>query len=147
MKLYLGADHRGYELKNQLREYLFHHKHDVEDVGPPTLDEDDDYPKYAYLVATKVLGEEDGAGILICGSGQGMAIAANRIGGIRAAIAWNEDTARTAKADDNANVLVLPADFTDPEEAPRLVELWLGTKFSADPKYHRRVDELEDLYG
>ena len=147
MKFYLGSDHRGYELKNQLREYLFHHDYEVEDIGALTLEEEDDYPKYAYLVATKVLGDEEAQGILVCGSGQGMAIAANRIGGIRAAIAWNENAAKSAKADDDANVLVLPANFIDPEEAPMLVETWLEAKFKADPKYQRRVDELEDLYG
>lgn len=150
MNIYLGSDHAGYELKNALREYLIHTGHDVIDMGAKTLDEDDDYPRYAYAVASKVLGEEDGAGagILICGSGQGMSMAANRVNGVRAALAWSLESAKSAKREDDANVLVLPARFIDLDEAEAMVDAWLRTKFDeSDPKYQRRLDELEQLYG
>lgn len=146
MKIYLGADHAGYDLKNQLREHLVHQGHEVEDVGAMTLDEDDDYPKYAFALATKVIAEEDGRGILVCGSGQGMSIAANRVRGIRAGLAWSRESAETAKTDDNCNVLVLPARFVD-ESATDMVDAWLEAKFNKDPKYQRRLDEVEDIYG
>lgn len=149
MKIYLGADHAGFNLKTQLLEHLHHAGHEVEDVGAHNLDQDDDYPHYALQVATKVLGEEgdDGRGILICGSGQGMSMAANRVQGIRAALAWNKASASAAKEDDNANVLVLPSRFVNTEEAFAMVDTWLKADFKADPKYSRRLDELGDIRG
>ncbi len=148
MKIYLGADHGGYELKNVIREHLVHAGHEVEDLGAKTLDPDDDYPRYAYDVAAKVLGgADDDRGILLCRSGQGMAIAANRVGGIRAAIAWNSETAVHARRDDNVNVLVLASDYTTPYVALEAVDAWLDTKFSKNPRYQRRLDQIEELYG
>jgi ribose 5-phosphate isomerase B len=150
MKIFHGADHAGYELKNIIAEHLRHADDcEAEDLGAKTLDEDDDYPRYAYDVASQLLGEEDGTalGVLICGSGQGMTMAANRVNGIRAALAWNEDSARSAREDDDANVLVLPARFVTTEQAEAMVDAWLKAKFKADPKYRRRLDELEELYG
>jgi ribose 5-phosphate isomerase B len=149
MKIFLGADHAGFELKTMLSEHLVHTGYDIEDTGAKTLNEDDDYPRYAYTVASKLLGEEDGTalGVLVCGSGQGMSMAANRVNGVRAALAWDEASARAAREDDNANVLVLPARFVTPETAAAMVDAWLGAEFKADPKYQRRLDELEELYG
>ena len=149
MLIFMGADHAGYELKNALREHLHHAGHEVVDLGAKTLDEDDDYPRYAYSVASRILGEEDGTalGVLICGSGQGMSIAANRVNGVRAALAWDIASATGARVDDDANVLVLPARYIDPGEAAGMIDAWLAAVFSADPKYRRRLDELEQLYG
>ena len=147
MKIYLGADHRGYELKNALSEHLIHQGYEVEDLGAKTLDKEDDYPRYAYDVAVKVLGSDDDLGILICGSGQGMSIAANRVSGIRATLAWSEETAIAARRDDNSNVLVLPSSYISEDEAFAATENWLKTGFDRDPKYQRRLDELEELYG
>jgi ribose 5-phosphate isomerase B len=148
MTIYLGADHAGYELKNILSDYVVHTGQEVEDLGAKTLDEDDDYPRYAYSVASKILGgNDDDRGILICGSGQGMAMAANRVNGVRAALCWSEESARAARRDDDANVLVLPARFITSDEAEAIMNAWLKTAFTADPKYKRRLDELEELYG
>lgn len=147
MKIFIGADHAGFELKNALREHLFHANHDLEDVGALTLDQDDDYPMYAYTVATKVLGEDDALGILICGSGQGMTIAANRLSGIRAALAWDTPTAVASKVDDDSNILSLPARYIDTQTAFDIVDAWLEAEFKADPKYKRRLDELGDISG
>jgi ribose 5-phosphate isomerase B len=150
MNVYLGADHAGFKLKNDLKDRLEKAGHTVVDLGAKTLDSDDDYPKYAYLMATQILGEADeeaARGILICGSGQGMSMAANRVNGIRAALAWNEESAQAAREDDNANVLVLPARFVEPDQAWTMTEAWLKAEFKANPKYQRRLDELEELYG
>lgn len=148
MKIYLGADHNGYELKNVLREHLTHHGYEVEDVGAHTLDPEDDYPQYAYAVTAKVLGGgDDDLGILICASGQGMAMAANRVGGIRAAMAWNTETAVHARRDDNANVLVLAPRYVDQDTNLEAVDAWLKTEFSHNPKYQRRLDQIDELYG
>jgi ribose 5-phosphate isomerase B len=147
VKIYLGADHAGFELKIQIYEHLVHSGYEIEDIGAKTLEAEDDYPQYAYSVAVKVLGDDSSLGILICGSGQGMSIAANRVRGIRAALAWNPQIAAAAKTDDNANILVLPARFIDAAASEEIVDAWLKAEFKSDPKYHRRLDELEELYG
>ena len=148
MKIFLGADHNGFELKTQLREHLTHNGYQIEDLGADTLEPLDDYPQYAYAVASQVLGgDDDDLGILICASGQGMAIAANRVNGIRAALAWSEETAVHARRDDNANVLVLAPRYVDPAGCIEIVDVWLKTKFSHNPKYQRRLDQIEELYG
>ncbi len=150
MKLFIGADHAGFELKDLLKNHLAAAGHEVIDVGAESLEAEDDYPKYAYLLATKILGEDDSDaahGVLICGSGQGMSIAANRVRGIRAGLAWNVETAKVARTDDNVNVLVLPSQYIVAEDAHELVDAWLQAEFNADPKYQRRLDELEELYG
>jgi ribose 5-phosphate isomerase B len=148
MTIYLGADHAGFELKNQISEHLVHRGIQVYDCGAKTLDQDDDYPRYAYYVASKILGgADDDRGILVCGSGQGMSMAANRVNGVRAALAWDEATARSAVEDDDANVLVLPSRHLDAATALGMVDAWLDADFKLDPKYRRRLDELEELYG
>ena len=147
MKIYLSADHAGFELKNVLREHLFHGGYEVEDLGPETLDKDDDYPTYAYQVATKVLGGDDDRGILVCGSGQGMAIAANRVRGVRAAVIWNVEGAKETRRDNDSNVLSLPARMIDQDTALAIVDAWLKEEFSAEERHQRRLDQIEELYG
>jgi ribose 5-phosphate isomerase B len=150
MKLYIAADHAGYELKQSLIEHLKGKGVEIEDLGAHTLEPNDDYPRYAYALTVKILGEEDpdGAhGVLICGSGQGMSIAANRVRGIRAALAWDEESAKSAREDDGANVLVLPSRHLDVEQAAQMVKAYVSAKMKSDPKYHRRLDEVEELYG
>lgn len=147
MVIYLGADHNGYALKNVIREHLSHAGYTIEDVGAHTLEPLDDYPQFAFAVASKVLGGDGDLGILICASGQGMAIAANRVGGIRAAIAWNKATAVHARRDDDANILVLPSRYAEQEDLIAAVDGWLGTEFSRNPKYTRRINQIEQLYG
>lgn len=149
MKIFLGADHGGFELKNQVREHLIHRGYEVEDCGATTLVDGDDYPQYAYAVAAKVIGEEDGeaAGILLCRSGEGMAIAANRVHGIRAAVVWSQALARETRRDNHANVLSLPVDFIDTDTALSIVENFLDEKFSQVDHHVRRVKQIEELYG
>jgi ribose 5-phosphate isomerase B len=147
MKVFTGADHRGFELKNQLREQLQHAGHEVEDEGALTLDQQDDYPRYAYTVTTKVLGEDGSLGLLVCGSGQGMAMAANKVRGIRAALVWSPAEARAARHDDNANILVLPADMIDGDTARAIVDEFVTTEFSGEERHRRRLEQIEELYG
>lgn len=148
MKIFLGADHGGYELKNAVSEHLVHSGHEVEDVGARTLDPSDDFPQYAYAVATKVLGEEgDVRGLLFCKRANGMAMAANKVGGIRAAIAWDMESAVESRGDNDANVLCIPSQMLDVQSVFDLVDKWLATKFSAEERYIRRNHQIDELYG
>lgn len=146
--IYLAADHGGFEYKNQLLDHLHHKGFTVVDLGADVLDDQDDYPKYALAAATKVIGDDDDArAILLCGSGEGMAIAANRVRGIRAAVCWNPAVAEESREDNNSNVLCIPARFVTQQEAFAIAEAWLAKEFSDNPKYQRRVKEIEDIYG
>lgn len=149
MVIFLASDHAGFELKNELREHLVHHGHKVEDMGPATLDPEDDYPQFTYRVTTKVLGSEDKdpRGILICGSGQGMGMAANRVRGIRSIVAWNEEVAKAGRQDENSNVLALPSRFLDNATVFRIADAWLEEPFSNAARHRRRLEEIEELYG
>ena len=145
MKIFLGADHNGFELKEQIHAYLLEQGHDVVDKGDKSLNKDDDFPNYAGPVAFEVLANEDSVGILFCGSGQGMCIAANRFKGIRAALAWDEDSAFESRDDDDSNVLCLPAKSLDFDEAREIVDTWLNTPFSGAARYKRRNKQLDEL--
>jgi ribose 5-phosphate isomerase B len=147
MIVYVGADHRGFALKNLLREHLEHSGHSAEDEGALTLDKRDDYPRFAYTVASKVLGNDGTIGLLVCGSGQGMAMAANKVRGIRAALVWSPAEARAARHEDDANILVLPADMIDNDTAEAIVDEFLSTKFSGEERHRRRLEQIEELYG
>ncbi|MBI4101291.1 RpiB/LacA/LacB family sugar-phosphate isomerase [Candidatus Microgenomates bacterium] len=150
MRIFLSSDHAGFELKNSLREHLVHHGlKKVEDLGPSTLNPNDDYPQFTYRLTTKLLGstDKDPRGIMVCGSGQGMCIAANRVRGIRAALVWNEEVAKDSRQDNDSNVLCLPARFLDTETAYRIADTWLKEPFSGAARHKRRLDEIEELYG
>ena len=147
MKLFLGADHQGYHLKEKVFAYLSKRKYDVEDVGPDELDPQDDFPEFAARAAIKILGEDDGRAILICGGGQGMAMAANRFRGIRASVVWDEYEAKMTRNDNDSNVLCLPARlFNDDELGWQLtVDAWLSTPFAGAARYVRRNRQLDEL--
>jgi ribose 5-phosphate isomerase B len=146
--VFIGSDHGGFEYKNQIREHLVHQGYQVEDVGAPTLDPEDDYPQYAYAVATKILGEEGPAfGVVICRGGQGMAMAANRVRGIRAAVVWAPEVALKARQHNNANVLSLPGDLIDIDTSLEIVDTFIQEPFSNEERHVRRLGQIEDLYG
>ena len=149
MKVFIGADHAGFRLKEAVAAHLAKRGYDVEDGGDKQLDPADDYPHFAYTVTTKVLGSEDGEarGILLCGSGQGMCIAANRVRGIRAALCWSEEIARETRTDNDSNVLCIPARTLSTEEAFIIIDTWLETPFSGAARHVRRIKEIEELYG
>lgn len=147
MKIYLGADHNGFEYKNQLAKALQQAGHEVVDEGDQQLDANDDYPQFAGKVASALLADSDpeARGILVCGSGQGMCIAANRFKGIRAALCWNQAEARAARNDDDCNILCLSARYTSLDEAGSIMAAFLATPFAGAPRFKRRIDQLDDL--
>lgn len=141
MKIAIGADHRGFELKEFLKKNIDSNYATWTDVG--TFDQQrTDYPLYTLPVCLEVLKASVDCGILICGSGAGMSIAANRFSYIYAALVWNEDVARISKEDDNSNIIVLPADFIDNELAKKIVISWLNAKFKGG-RYKKRIDMID----
>lgn len=147
MKIYLGADHNGYDFKRQLAIALSAAGHEVIDEGDSGLNLDDDFPQFAAKVVHELLGSGDptARGILICGSGQGMCMAANRFKGIRASLCWNLAEARSARNDDDSNVLCLSARHTSLEDAQSIVNTWLATPFAGAPRFVRRIQQLDQL--
>lgn len=141
--IYLGADHAGFELKEAIKRHLGEQKIDFEDLGAWQIDPDDDYPDYAATVAQKVVEHPDNRGILICGSGQGICVAANKFRVIRAALAWNSESARLARNDDAANVLCLAGRLTDEKTAVEIVETFLKTAFDNVARRVRRINKIE----
>ena len=140
MKITIGSDHRGYALKKYIIEIL----KDIEWVDVGTDSEDRvDYPIFAHKVCSMVIEESVDRGILICGSGIGMSIAANRFPGIYAALCWDKDIAGVARMHDRANVIVLPSDFISHEEAVETVKSWLRTEFMGG-RYKSRLDMIDD---
>lgn len=142
-RIAIGADHAGFEDKEKIKRQLDALGVEYEDVGTNST-ESVDYPIYAKKVAEKVANGEVERGILVCGSGNGMQIAANKIHGIRAALAWNEETARLARQHNDANVLSVPARMISPEEVAKIIESYLNADF-AGGRHARRVDEIRDL--
>lgn len=147
MKVYLGADHNGFEMKAQLAEFLRRSGYVVVDEGDKKLDPADDYPQFAArtVAAIKASSNADPRGILICGSGQGMCMVANRFKGIRASLCWDEAEARAARNDDDSNVLCLPARYISTDQAESIAKTWLETAFAGAPRFARRVKEMDEL--
>lgn len=143
MEIYLGADHRGWELKNKIGAWLQEKGHSVHDMGAEKLAEDDDYPGYAFKVAEAVAEmPHDRRGIIICGSGAGMAVAANKVPGVRAVLSHDEKMMVAARRDDDVNVLAFGADFIEFEEAQKIVGGFLKTHFEPAERHVRRVDAI-----
>jgi ribose 5-phosphate isomerase B len=172
--LYIASDHGGFKMKEQLVKYLTKEfavptkalatVGRVEDLGPFKLNPKDDYPEFAEKVARAVTGyglgvkvskpttrnlqlvnSQTEVGILICRSGQGMCMAANKFPGVRAALAWNVKTAKASRQDDLANILCLPADYVSLLEAKKIVTAWLDTPWGKDKRFARRAAEVDSL--
>jgi len=143
MNIAIGADHGGFQLKNQLRDALIAAGHQVHDFGANSA-ESSDYPDYAGPVAQAVADGTAERGILICGSGVGMAIAANKVRGVRAAVGMNPELVALTRQHNNANVLTLGERFTDPVTAQELVKIFLETPFEAG-RHERRVAKIAGL--
>jgi ribose 5-phosphate isomerase B len=143
MRIALGSDHGGYLLKCQLREALERDGHSVTDLGTDTT-ESTDYPDYAAAVAERVVKREADRGVLVCTTGVGMAIAANKVNGIRAALAVNADEVRLTRAHNDANVLTIGAKYTDASSAEELVRVFLGTPFEGG-RHLRRVEKIASI--
>jgi len=144
-KIYLGADHRGYELKEKIFAWLVDKEYSVEDFGAYEYIKSDDFTTYTEKVASVVASEKNSFGILMCGSGVGVVVAANKFDGVRAAIGKDVGQVRAGRNDDDMNVLVIAADFTDEKEAKAMVEAFLVTPFSGKERYKRRLDEIKIL--
>ncbi|MFI6504653.1 ribose-5-phosphate isomerase [Nonomuraea typhae] len=143
MRVYIGADHAGYELKNHLVSWLKDHGHEVVDCGPAIYDAEDDYPAFCLRAAEGVAGDPGSLGVVIGGSGNGEQIAANKVKGIRAALAWSAETAQLAREHNNANVVSVGARMHPQDEATRFVEVFLSTAFSGAERHSRRIAQLD----
>jgi ribose 5-phosphate isomerase B len=147
MKIFIGADHNGFDYKSQLTQALQMAGHEVVDQGDLNIDANDDFPQFASKVVTALLESADpeAIGILVCGSGQGMCMAANRFKKIRAALCWNLNEARASRNDDDANVLCLSAKYLSLEECGSIMATFLSTPFAGAPRYTRRIAQLDEL--
>jgi ribose 5-phosphate isomerase B len=147
MKIYIGADHNGFDMKRGLIEQLTAAGFSVVDEGDKQLDPDDDFPQFAsrVVLAMRASDDDDPRAILICGSGQGMCMAANRYKGIRASLVWSMEEAHASRNDDDSNVLCLPARYMQEGEAIKIAEAWLATPFAGAPRFKRRIKELDKL--
>lgn len=145
MKIYLGSDHRGFALKEKLKNLLTEWGYDYEDVGPFEYNKDDDYPDFATAVAEAVGTKEGARGILICGSGIGVCIAANKMKGIRAGTMASSEQTKASVSDEDTNVLCLSANYTSEEKIMEIAKTFLETKFSGEERHTRRVRKIKDL--
>lgn len=141
MKIYLGTDHAGFELKEKLKPFLMELGHEVEDLGAFAFDENDDYPDFISKVASTVSDETDSRGIIFGKSGQGEAMVANRHAGIRSGVFYggNLEIVKLLREHNNSNILSLGAGFISEEEAKEAVKIWLETPFSGDERHARRI--------
>ena len=144
MRVYLGSDHAGFELKAYLVQHLAAAGHEPVDCGPAEYDPEDDYPPYCIAAAEAVVAEPGSLGVVVGGSGNGEQIAANKVPGIRAALAWSEETARLAREHNDAHVVAVGARMHAPEEAARFVDVFLATGFTGGERHARRVRMVAD---
>jgi len=140
--IYLGSDHAGYELKKAIKAMLAQNTEGIEDLGAEN-DNPSDYPRFAKAVAERVSANPQDRGILFCRSGQGMAMAANRFNDVRACVAWNAEVARESRNDNDSNILSLPAGYLTPDEAEKIVNVWLVTPASKEERHVERIKQIE----
>lgn len=140
-KIYIASDHAGFDMKEKLKKFL--KNYEIVDFGALEYKKDDDYPDYAVKLAKKVAKQKNGKGILICGAGHGMAIAANKVRGIRSSVVWNQESARYAKNHNNVNVISLPARLINQKQAEKITNVWLKTKFSKEKRHLRRLRKIK----
>ncbi|MEO3781799.1 ribose-5-phosphate isomerase [Actinocorallia sp. B10E7] len=144
MRVFLGSDHAGYELKEHLVGWLKANGHEPVDCGPSVYDALDDYPPFVLRAAEATAAEPGSLGIVLGGSGNGEAIAANKVKGVRAALVWSESTSTLAREHNDANVISLGARQHSLEEATRFVELFLATPYSGESRHTRRIDMISE---
>jgi ribose 5-phosphate isomerase B len=148
VKVFVGADHNGFKMKEQVLEYLAQRGVEAEDVGDKEFKPDDDFPQYAKKAAVEMLAEGgDSRAVLICGGGQGMCMAANRIKGVRASLVWDAKEAKITRNDNDSNVLCLPARVLEGDEPlwKDIIDTWLTAEFAAAPRYIRRNNQLDAM--
>ncbi|MET8359691.1 ribose-5-phosphate isomerase [Micromonospora sp. NPDC005171] len=147
MRVYLGSDHAGFELKVHLANHLAMQGYDVVDVGPHGYDPNDDYPTFCLHTGDQVVADETGLGVVIGGSGNGEQIAANKVAGVRAALAWSVETAQLARQHNDANVVAIGARQHTLDEATGIVEAFLNTPFSGNERHARRIAQVAEYEG
>ncbi len=142
--IYLGADHRGYQLKEKIKDFLNELDLEYQDLGNYKYDKNDDYTDFGKLVAQKVSEDPNkNKGILICGSGVGMDISANRFKGVRSVLAPSSELAVSSRKDDNTNILSLGANFIGEKKAEKIIKAWLETEFTGEEKRIRRLRKID----
>ena len=145
MQVYLGADHRGFKLKEKIKKWLEEWDYEVKDMGASEFDLKDDYTLYAEKVGS-IVGKEKGArGVLLCGSGVGVDVTANKFDGVRASIGKTSEQVKAGRSDDNMNILVIAADYTKEDEAKKMVKAFLETKFEGKARQKSRLSDIEKI--
>jgi len=146
-KIILGTDHAGFELKEDIKEFLIKEGYEVDDVGALSYDKEDDYPDFISKAAKKVAKDKNNMGIILGGSGQGEAITANKIKGIRAAVYYggNKEIVELSRTHNDANILSLGARFLNKKDAIEAIKLWLTTNFSDEERHTRRIKKISDV--
>jgi len=145
MKIYIGADHRGFELKEKIAKWLFEMEHAYQDLGATVLDPNDDYPKFAEDVASLVAKNPGSRGVLLCGSGVGVDVVANKFDGIRSSVGKSVLQIEAGRQDDDMNVLVIAADYTTEKETKAMLIAFLETKYVDNARHERRLGEIEKI--
>lgn len=145
MKIILASDHRGYEMKNQLAGWLTKQGHQVVDVGNAQLDPNDDYPDFVATAARQVVVEAGSLGVVVCGSGAGANVVANKIKGVRASLGLSVDQVRAARNDDDLNVLVVAADYLNFSQVQAQVSTFIETSFAGAGRHIRRLNKIVEL--
>lgn len=143
--IYIGADHKGFGLKEKINTWLFENGHEFYDVGADHLNRDDDYTIYAEKVASLVADNKDSCGILLCGSGVGVDVVANKFDGIRSSIGKTIEQIKAGRSDDDMNILVIASDFTAEDEALGMLKTFLETSFSGKARYKRRLLDIQKI--
>ena len=142
MRVYLGSDHAGFELKRRLIDHLTAEGHEPIDCGPFVYDDQDDYPPFVLAAAAATAADHSSLGVVIGGSGNGEAIAANKVPGVRAALAWTTETAQLGRLHNDANVISMGARMVSEDDAVGFVDTFLATAFSGEARHQRRIDML-----
>ncbi|HCR35920.1 hypothetical protein A2130_00140 [Candidatus Woesebacteria bacterium GWC2_33_12] len=145
MKIYIGADHRGYSLKEKINKWLFEMEYEFMDLGASSLDPIDDYTKYATEVASLVSKDKEALGVLICGSGVGVEVIANKFDGVRAGIGKDAMQVKKGRIDDDMNILAIASDYTTEKEAKAMLIAFLESRFSAKERYKRRLSDISKI--
>jgi ribose 5-phosphate isomerase B len=145
MKVFIGADHRGFELKNKLIEWLKAEGYEAQDCGAFSFEQTDDYPDFAKSVGDKVAADSNSRGIVICGSGAGIVVATNKINGVRCTLGLNSKQVSAGRTDDDINVLGIASDFTDFETSKEMIKAFLETDYDPAERHQRRLEKISAL--
>ena len=143
--IYIGADHRGFDLKERIKKRLIDDGFQVTDLGSDHLDPQDDYVIFAHKVAEATVQDPENRGVILCGSGAGVDMVANKVDGIRSALVFDVIRAKQAREHEDANVISLPADTLDEETSYEIIKVFLQTKFNGEERHVRRLHEMEEV--